>query len=530
MQAESLTNGELDALVEEFDAETEPPVVDAHAVERLAGLSPFEYDRAREAEARRLGVRVGTLDAEVRRLRGDADPDAGGTATLDDIEPWPDPVDGAVLLGGLVDALHRHMVLPDGAAVLTALWILHSHAHDTALISPILAITSPTPECGKTTLLTVLLSTTARPLPASNITSAALFRAVEKWSPTLLVDEADTFLKDSDELRGVLNSGHNRATAFVIRTVGEDHDPRRFRTWSPKAIALIGKLPATLESRAVHVELRRLGVGERVEPLRGDRLQHLVPLARKAARWGADNAVALRAAEPDVPDFLRGRAADNWRNLLAIADVAGGDWPRQAREAARKLSGGRSEQTVGVTLLADLRRLFEDKRADRLPSADIVESLGAMEDRPWPEWRGGKPITTRGLAKLLDPFGIAPTTIRTYTNVSKGYHRASFNDAFARYLPNLSVTTLQPLENLHSGEFLSVTPDPLVTDRNSEKPKQTGTCNGVTDRKGENRESGGVGPRCDHCGEGDRPNDPVLESSIDGESKRLHWGCTGGER
>lgn len=45
------------------------------------------------------------------------------------------------------------------------------------------------------------------------------------WKPTMLIDEADTFLCDNDELRGVLNTGHTRATAYVIRTVGEDHEP-----------------------------------------------------------------------------------------------------------------------------------------------------------------------------------------------------------------------------------------------------------------------------------------------------------------
>ena len=166
----------------------------------------------------------------------------------------------------------RHVVLPVGGADAAALWTLHAHAHDTAAISPILAITSPTPECGKTTLLTLLGALVPKPLAASNITAAPLFRAVEKWRPTLLIDEADTFLRDSDELRGIINSGHNRGAAFVIRSVGDDHEPRQFMTWAPKVIALIGKLPPTLASRAIHIEMRRLGPGETVEPVRADRL------------------------------------------------------------------------------------------------------------------------------------------------------------------------------------------------------------------------------------------------------------------
>lgn len=130
------------------------------------------------------------------------------------------------MLDQIAAAASRHLVLPAGAADAVALWILHAHAHDTAAISPILAFTSPTPECGKTTAPILLSALVPRPLPASNITAAAIFWGVEKWMPTLLIDEADTFLRDSDDLRGVLNSGHCRSGAFVIRTHGKDHEPR----------------------------------------------------------------------------------------------------------------------------------------------------------------------------------------------------------------------------------------------------------------------------------------------------------------
>ena len=72
--------------------------------------------------------------------------------------------------------------------------------------------------------------------------------------PTLLIDEADFFLRDNEELRGVLNSGHRRG-GHVIRIVGEDFEPRAFSTFSPCAIALIGRLPATLHDRAIHIRL-----------------------------------------------------------------------------------------------------------------------------------------------------------------------------------------------------------------------------------------------------------------------------------
>ena len=65
-------------------------------------------------------------------------------------------------------------------------------------IAPILALTSPEKRCGKSTVLALLKSLVLRRLPCSNITSASLFRAVEAWAPTLLIDEADTFLRDNE--------------------------------------------------------------------------------------------------------------------------------------------------------------------------------------------------------------------------------------------------------------------------------------------------------------------------------------------
>lgn len=157
---------------------------------RLAALAPIEYDRCRTAEAKQLGIRTSTLDTEVKRLRGEAEPEHGGGAVLlDDPEPWPAPATGAELLNELVAATRRYLVVPPSAAEVIALWIVHAHAHDTASISPILGVTSPTPECGKTTLLTFLGAVVLRPLPASNITTAALFRGVEKCRPSLLIDE-----------------------------------------------------------------------------------------------------------------------------------------------------------------------------------------------------------------------------------------------------------------------------------------------------------------------------------------------------
>lgn len=118
-------------------------------------------------------------------------------------------------------------------------------------------------------------------LAAANISPAALFRTVELARPTLLIDEADTFLGDNEELRGILNSGH-RAGGQVIRTVGDDFEPRTFSTHCPVAIAQIGKLPDTLADRSIHISMKRSAPGETVSRLRLGRTPELSEAARKA--------------------------------------------------------------------------------------------------------------------------------------------------------------------------------------------------------------------------------------------------------
>ena len=143
------------------------------------------------------------------------------------------------------------------------------------------------------------------------------------------------------------------------------------------------------------IQMRRRKSDERVERLRLDRNDELGELARKAARWAADNLEALRKADPEVPEELHDRATDNWRPLFAIANQAGGAWPERVKWAASVLSSGNATDgsSVGVELLADIRTIFADRSSDRLLSVALCDALTKMEDRPWPEWRNAKPIT-----------------------------------------------------------------------------------------------------------------------------------------
>lgn len=380
-------------------------------------------------------------DQKRRRAETEAtEADTDSEALSADPPPWDTPVDGEELFDDLHAAVLLYVGVPRGGETAAALWLMFAHTLDAHRHSPRLAVTSPTPACGKSTMLALVAALVPRALAASNITTAATFRAIKEWSPTLVIDEADTFLEGNEELRGVLNAGHSRATAFVVRTVGDDHTPRRFPVWSACAIALIGGLPATLESRAIILPMRRLGPVERVEPLHTDPQTvtggKLLVLHRKLARWAADNLDALRGADPAIPQGFSGRRADNWRPLFAIADRIGGAVPAASRAAAFELDDPNAGQTIPVQLLADTRSIFKVYGGDRVSTGMLMTELHRLDGRPWAEFgRGARPITAGGIAKIFGTFGVSPRTIRTGGDTAKGYLLRDFDDAFGRYLP-----------------------------------------------------------------------------------------------
>jgi putative DNA primase/helicase len=414
------------------------------AIAQCASLSPVEYDRQRHEEAKKLGIKLATLDREVAKLRAKQE-------TADDplphwnVEPCPDPVDGAALLDAIRQVFRRYIVLPRDADIALALWVLHAWTMDAGEISPFMVLVSPTKRCGKTSVLVLLQYLTPRSELASNITPSALFRYIKGVRPTLLIDEADSFVKDNEELRGILNSGHTKAAAYVIRTVevAGDHKPRRFSTWAPKAIATIRKLADTLEDRAVIVSLQRKPPGAQVERLRRRDNDEFAKLRSQAARWAADNFGHLADPDPQMPEELNDRAADNWRPLLAIADLAGPRWSGLARAAVLQLSGESQDDALGVELLRDIRKAFGDAKVIR--SKDLVEKLGADPERPWAEYNHGRPITQRQVARLLDAFHIISCTVHPDgLPHGKGYRRVDFEEAWAAYCADQNVSAAHP--------------------------------------------------------------------------------------
>jgi hypothetical protein len=209
-----------------------------------------------------------------------------------------------------------------------------------------------------------------------------------------------------------------------------------FSTFCPKAIAGIGELPDTVTSRSIPIRLKRKAPGKHVERFRQRKVRPEADAIReRLTDWAAGSVPELADAEPELPDELGDRAADVWEPLLAIADLAGGEWPTRARNAARVLStNGETEWSIGVRLLIDIRAVFRRGNETRIFSQELTSELLRFEDSPWGNWYGN-PFTARTLAQRLRPYGIRPKTIRIGQQTLAGYERDDFEDAWTRYTP-----------------------------------------------------------------------------------------------
>lgn len=395
------------------------------------------------------------------------------------IQPWHEPVDGKALLDEIERVLKCYVVLPKWAAETLTLWCVHTYAFELRDVGTYIGIESPEKRCGKSTLLGVLRRLVNRPVMAANISSPAFFRVIEETQPTLLIDEADTFLDGNDELRGILNAGYSRETAYVIRVANEIRNPKSeirnkfetrnrksevrskpkdrnpeiemgskeldeegngqsrlatFSCWCPKAMAAIGRLPDTLADRCIVIRMHRKVAGEKCER---PRKLETAELNRKCVRFVTDNAEGIVTGQPELPTSLHDRAGDIWEPLLVLADLAGGDWPERARQAAVGLTTTAQESCPIGALLFDLFLVFNMRDAEKLFTREVLEGLSWMENRPWHSMRRGTELTEVWLAQRLRPYGIRPQTIRVGADVGRGYLAADIAESLKRYVPKL---------------------------------------------------------------------------------------------
>jgi hypothetical protein len=316
--------------------------------------------------------------------------------------------------------------------------------------------------------------------------------------PTLLLDESDAAFSGEKEyaeaLRGVLNTGHRRGgKASCCVGQGAAIGFKDFSTFCPKAIAGIGKLPDTVADRAIPIRLKRAARDEKIDRFRLRDVKAEATSLRERMETLATGAIEiLRDSRTALPDQLTDRQQDGAEPLLAIADLAGGEWPEAGRHALIELcvEARANDDSIGVRLLADIRATFNGRGIERIASAELATALAEIETSSWGEWSHGKPLSAAKLARLLGKYTITPDTIRIADRTPRGYELKDFQDAFRRYLPS-EIALVPPLPDAQSattpqcdagagpGGFSKCNTDPVLHCKKSKIANKTEPCGGV---------------------------------------------------
>ncbi len=369
------------------------------------------------------------------------------------VEPWPEPVNGSELADYINNQLTTYLYLPNCASEVMTMWILHTYNVNLFDFSPRLCIVSPEKRCGKTTVLRMIEHLSYRPINVSNVTTAVLFRAIDAWKPTMLIDEADTFIQNNEELRGIINAGFQKEGKISrIETVGKAHKVKFFACYSPVGIAAIGSLPATILDRGIVITMKRKKRSDKINRLRTRDFKPIAQeICRKCLRFMTDNEQAIAQTHAEIPECFNDRAADAWEALFTIAKAISPEWEKRFTHSALVLSKSTlydDSVSIGDKLLFDIRNIFIEERIDNIPSEQLVKRLISLEESPWAEYKN-KGLTTHALASILKRYDIHTQTPRGYDVRVHRYFAKDFEDAFERYLTplpsrNLNCATVPP--------------------------------------------------------------------------------------
>jgi hypothetical protein len=370
-------------------------------------------------------------DADAKFASPPAAPNGNGAPTED----------GGALVRDLEACFVRYVVLPLKTTLPLALWTIATYLFESFDAFAYLAVSSPVPQCGKTRLLEILELVVSNPRRASNISEAALFRVIEKFKPTLMLDEAETLKGKSERaeyLRQILNAG-NRQGAVATRCVGQGAslDVKDFSVFCPKVVSGIGSFPPTIADRAISIPMQRRKKSDSIERLsvraikpEGERHQC------RASAFASQRRVEIEAAyENTALEFLGDRDADSWAPLFAVLAVADPARVPELRGCAEYLTGAKAadaaDESLSLRLLHDLRDVWPDSEPYAF-SEDLKGRLRAVEDGPWSE--SEIDLTERKLARMLKGFKLHSATVRIGEKTRKGYSREAFETASAPYL------------------------------------------------------------------------------------------------
>ena len=376
-----------------------------------------------------------------------------------DLTPHPQPV-GAEVFDDIVADLQRYLFITEEEAIKATFWVAHANIFSTFELSPILVITAPMKNCGKTILLSVLNRMTNHSLHGDNMTPSAYFRLANKGDTSFFFDEADLWFgkkRNSDkesEMTAALNGGRTEDGSFW-RSKGDgkgDYEPTTFRTWWGAALAgiqLQSRLVDTIVDRSIVIQMRRAKPGQLNQRFR--RRKHL-PIFQKHGerllRWCNDHKEQLKLHQPNIPDEVDGRDEDKWYSLISIAQLASPEWGSKLLNILLRQTPQDADDVV-IHLLRDCRRLLDGQftGVKAIRPAEWAIALGGLPDaedsswHPWSRYHGDKyheqdaRIKSKDVSALLGMVGVRKRTMRVDGKPDTAFPSEEIRSAQETYAP-----------------------------------------------------------------------------------------------
>lgn len=334
-------------------------------------------------------------------------------------------------VGGMFD---RYAIFPNREARdATVLWTAHSWVFKKFVATPRLHIYSSEPGSGKTRVMDLVCGMVRKSQDAVNARPSMIYEAIDmNESVTFSIDEVDNLFgrKGSNnaykQLLAVLNKGFTHKGSTLAGSPGSY---REMSLFTPVVMAGMGRLPDALHTRSIRIPMRKAGSAGNLEQFRARKVDfEYEQVKTKLEKWARTTGPALELLFPEIP--FDDRDGDKWEPLFAIAEMAGGDWLKRVSRAARLLERDDAGDDIPMStrIIRDIENFLEEQQLDEEGSVHTSDLIMHLVDMGWDE----RFVRPRGIAKILDVYGIESKNVRAYSyplngersdkkKVSKGY-------------------------------------------------------------------------------------------------------------
>jgi DNA polymerase I-like protein with 3'-5' exonuclease and polymerase domains len=406
-------------------------------IERFYEVGWKTTQLTKPAFERSVADEITRICAKTNFQTGTIDVDSEPAKFEETVKPAAVAVDGEALLDRLEKFVRRFTVLDSPDYYLISLAILETYLTDCFNCLAIIWVRSPEKRCGKSTLLDVLEGLVLKPLLCITASPASLYRLIERYHPSILIDEADQFGNENDDIRKIANGGFERGRK-VPRVNRETGEIELFDTFGFKVLATIGTIHETVEDRSIPVHMNRKPRNLEVEDPSDVPAEEYRKFKEDCQRWADDHRVELKALRLARPKPLIDRNWRKWRSLLSIAWVTGENcFTKTLALGIHKAKGGDEELSIRLEILTRIRDLFRERKTDFLATTEILKYLNTDSEAPWADWVTGikKGLTAHRLGKELRYFPVHSDQPKRAGFKVRGYWLKDFKRYFDAFLP-----------------------------------------------------------------------------------------------